>query len=140
MLRTPLVLPLLLAAACVAPAASRGIEGTWELVGIDFRQAAAPLTITFDATGGFSGQAPCNRFFGKVSGVFPAISLGEAGATKMACADLGAESAYLDALSTVQGAEISEGHLFLSGPEGRVIEFTRGKAKDGTCLSCLAAK
>ena len=55
----------------------------------------------------------------------------------MACPDLAAESAYFQALEAMQSAEITDNHLFLIGPEGRVMEFTRDPAKDGTCLSCL---
>jgi heat shock protein HslJ len=133
-------LALVATSACVGPAASGGIDGTWHLIGVDFQPALAPLTITFDTDGGFSGKAPCNQFFGKVSGSFPAITLGNIGATKMACPDLAVESLYFEALSAMQSAEISEGHLFLSGFEGRVIEFTRDPEGDGTCLSCLAAQ
>lgn len=138
--RASLALTLILTAACVAPATSGGIEGTWHLVGLDFQPAPAALSITFDTSGGFTGQAPCNRFFGKVSGKMPAISLGDIGATEMACNDLVIEGLYFEALTAMQSAEISAGHLFFSGPEGRVIEFTRDLAGDGTCLSCLAAQ
>jgi heat shock protein HslJ len=138
--RLSLALTLVLTAACVSPATSGQVQGTWHLVGLDFQPALAPLSITFDANGGFMGQAPCNRFFGKVSGALPDMTLGDIGATKMACPDLAVESAYFEALSAMQSAEISEGHLFFSGPEGRVIEFTRDLEKDGLCLSCLAAQ
>ena len=58
------------------------------------------------------------------------------GATKMACPDLAAESAYFEALQAMQRAELDQGHLYLIGPEGRIKEFATDPAEP--CLSCLA--
>ncbi|MGB4828545.1 MAG: META domain-containing protein [Paracoccaceae bacterium] len=128
-----LILALLLLAS---PALATGIDGQWHLIGIEGQPAPARLSITFTATGEYSGQAPCNRFFGTRSGDLPALSLGPIGATRMACPDLATETAYFDSLTAMQRAELAEGRLFLIGAEGRVLEFTRDPATDGTCLSC----
>ncbi len=125
-------------AACVAPAQSSSIAGEWHLIGLEGQAPPAPLSISFAEDGKLAGQAPCNRYFGSYSGDLPALTMSALGATKMACPDLAAETVYFEALQAVQSAEISEGHLYLIGFEGRLMEFTRDPATDGTCLSCLA--
>lgn len=124
--------------ACVPPAQSLEILGEWHLIGLDGQAAPGKLSISFAADGKLSGQAPCNGYFGSYSGQLPALGIGALGATKMACPELAAESALLAALQATQSAEVSEGHLFLIGAEGLVLEFVRDPATDDTCLSCLA--
>ncbi len=73
-------------------------------------------SLSFAADGAVSGQAPCNRFFASNAATLPAVSLQALGATKMACPDLAAETAYFEALSSMQRAEVDQGHLYLIGP------------------------
>ena len=54
----------------------------------------------------------------------------------MACPNLKAESAFFEALQVMQRAELDQGHLYLIGPEGRIMEFARDPGEP--CLSCLA--
>lgn len=127
-------LTLALAAAC-APALASEIGGDWHLVGIDGTRAPASLTITFATDGTVSGQAPCNRYFGIYRGELPEITLSALGATKMACDKLAEEAAYLQALQAMTKAEAAGEHLFLTGPEGRVLEFARDPG-DNLCFTC----
>jgi heat shock protein HslJ len=66
----------------------------------------------------------------------PEFSLGPVRATRMACPDLPAETVFFEVLRAMQRAELDQGHLYLTGPEGRVMEFARDPAEP--CLSCLA--
>ena len=127
-------LTLALAAACT-PALATGIGGEWHLVGLDGSRAPAAVTIVFTTDGKVSGKAPCNRYFGGYSGELPQIALSQIGATRMACDRLEAEDAYFRALQAVTHAEVADEHLFLIGPEGRVLEFARDP-EDGTCITC----
>lgn len=127
-------LTLALAAACT-PALATEIGGEWTLVGIDGSRAAAGTTIVFATDGKVSGKAPCNRYFGSYSGELPEIALSALGATRMACDALEAEAAYFAALQAATHAEVAEEHLFLIGPEGRVLEFARDP-DDETCITC----
>lgn len=123
-------------AGCVGPALSDEILGIdWQLVGFEGQEITwdASLRLEGDKV---TGNAPCNRFFGTNAATLPAVSFSAFGATKMACPDLQAESAYFEALQAMQRVELDQGHLFLIGPEGRIMEFVRDPAEP--CLSCLA--
>lgn len=137
-MRLPLVLCAALSlAACVTPAMSEAeIEGVdWHLVGLEGQAVAWRASLRFDGTQ-VGGKAPCNSWFAKNPAAFPAVSISAIGATRMACPELKEESAFFDALSAMQRAELDQGHLYLIGPEGRIMEFARDPAEP--CLSCLA--
>lgn len=122
---------------CISPAASGEITGQeWQLIARQGEPVAWTATLALGADGTAYGQAPCNRFFGTSTATLPALALTDLGATRMACPDLAAESDYFQALAAVTMAEIRQGHLFLTGPEGRVLEFVRDRVADETCLSC----
>ena len=130
----PLLAALALA-ACVTPALSEDeIAGVdWLLVGLEGQTVdwAASLRIEGDK---LSGKAPCNRWFGTNAAALPAVAIQGIGATKMACPDLAAESAYFETLQAMQAVEADQERLFLIGPEGRTMEFARDA--DAPCLSC----
>ncbi|WP_333818035.1 META domain-containing protein [Tabrizicola sp.] len=137
-MRLPLLLCAALSlAACVSPAMSGAdIEGVdWRLVGMEGQKVGWSASIRFEGEK-VGGKAPCNSWFGKNAADLPAVSIGMIGATRMACPDLTAETLYFEALKAMQRAELDQGHLFLIGPEGRVMEFARDPAEP--CLSCLA--
>lgn len=123
--------------ACVTPALSgdeiAGVD--WHLVGLEGQEVDWTASLRLDGDK-ISGKAPCNRWFGTNAAALPAIAIEGIGATKMACPDLAAESAYFEALQAMQRAELDQDHLFLIGPEGRIMEFAKGE--DEPCLSCLA--
>jgi heat shock protein HslJ len=123
-------------AACVTPALSDEIQGVdWHLVGLEGQEVAWNASLRLDGDK-VTGKAPCNRFFGTNAADLPAVSVTALGATKMACPDLAAEDAFFAALQAMQRAELDQGHLFLIGPEGRIMEFARDPGQP--CLSCLA--
>ncbi|WP_374375553.1 META domain-containing protein [Tabrizicola sp.] len=123
--------------ACVSPALSNDeIAGVdWHLVGLEGQEVGWEAFLRFDGDK-VAGKAPCNRWFGTNSAALPAVSIQGIGATKMACPDLAAESAYFETLQAMLRAELDQGHLYLIGPEGRIMEFAKGPGEP--CLSCLA--
>lgn len=133
---SPLFAALALA-ACVSPAMSEAeIEGVeWHLVGLEGQAVewSASLRIDGDKV---AGKAPCNSWFGQNSASLPSVAIGSVGATRMACPDLAAERAFFEALQAMQRAEVDQGHLYLIGMEGRIMEFARDPGEP--CLSCLA--
>lgn len=124
-------------AACVTPALSQDkISGLdWHLVGLEGQAPGWTATIRFDGDK-VGGKAPCNSWFGTNTATLPEVSIGRIGATRMACPDLKAESVYFETLEAMQRAELDQGHLFLIGPEGRIMEFAQDANQP--CLSCLA--
>lgn len=137
-MRLPLALSAaFLLAACVTPALSQSeVEGVdWHLVGLEGQDVDWRATLRFE-DGKVGGKAPCNSWFGKTDAVLPEVSIQAIGATRMACPDLKAESVYFEALQAMQRAEVDQGHLFLIGMEGRIMEFATDP--DAPCLSCLA--
>jgi heat shock protein HslJ len=123
-------------AACVSPAMSDGIEGVdWHLVGIEGQEVPWTATLRLDGTS-VTGKAPCNSFGGSNLVPLPDLSLGPMRVTRMACPDLAGETAFFDALQAMQRAELDQGHLYLIGPEGRIMEFAKDPSEP--CLSCLA--
>lgn len=97
----------------------------WQLVG--FAGGALPPHVTMDLreAGRATGQAPCNRWFGSVEGTLPEFRIAQAGATRMACPDLDAESAFLTALTGVTTAALEGDRLVLTGGDGQRLEFAR---------------
>lgn len=130
------LLSLTALAACVTAAQSNEIAGIdWHLVGLEGQEVAWDASLRFEGDK-VSGKAPCNRYFGTNAAALPALSLGMMGATKMACPDLAAEPLFFEALQAMQRVELDQDHLYLIGPEGRIIEFARDASEP--CLSCLA--
>jgi heat shock protein HslJ len=132
----PLVAALSLA-ACVTPAMSQAeIEGIdWHLVGLEGQTVSWSASLRFDGEA-VAGKAPCNSWGARTGASLPEVSIAAIRATRMACPDLAAESAFFAALEAMQRAELDQGHLYLIGPEGRIMEFARDPAEP--CLSCLA--
>jgi heat shock protein HslJ len=123
--------------ACVTAAESEpevaGID--WHLLGLEGQEVAWDSSIRFDGDK-VGGKAPCNRWFASNEAAFPDLAISRIGATRMACPDLDKEQAFFDTLQAMQRAELDQGHLYLIGPEGRLMEFARDR--DQPCLSCLA--
>jgi heat shock protein HslJ len=123
-------------AACMTPALSNDIAGIdWHLVGLEGQTVDWTASLRLDGDR-VTGKAPCNRFFGTNATTLPGVSFTALGATKMACPDLAAEDEFFAALQAMQRAELDQGHLFLIGPEGRIMELARDPGQP--CLSCLA--
>ena len=104
-------------------AAYGGGDRTWVLQSIDGAVFEARATLLFAEDGGISGQAPCNRYFGKQTAPYPWFEVKGVGSTKMACPDLKAEDLYFTSLSAMTLSEVSGDVLVLSNDQGREMVF-----------------
>lgn len=99
----------------------------WTLVELNGAAFTARATLTFGEDGRISGQAPCNRYSGTNTVPYPWFKTGPVAATKMACPDLGAESAFFTALDGMTQSEVLEDTLVLRNEDGAEMVF---KASD----------
>lgn len=110
--------------------------GEWQLLALNGGAVVAETTFALDASGGVSGKAACNHYFGSNQAALPAVSFRELGATRMLCDRIDAETAYLAALSSGTAAELRDGHLILTG-QGVTLEFVRDRGdKALICQTC----
>lgn len=100
------------------------MDRDWQLVTLDGAAVAATSTLRFDAEGGISGQAPCNRFMAQQTDALPQLAIGPIAATRMACPDLGAEATYLQALGEMTSLARAGDTLVLRNDAGREMVFT----------------
>lgn len=98
----------------------------WVLRSIDGRDFGARATLTFPEPGGISGQAPCNRFSGRLDAPYPWFGLTGMSATSAACPDLSAESVFFAALEAMTQSEVSGDVLILRNDSGGEMVFTAG--------------
>lgn len=109
-----------------APAGNWLLPGTdWRLVELDGAPFAAQATATLTEDGRVVGQAPCNRFSASYAGRWPDLTFTPVAATRMACDDLAAETAFFASLGRVDHAAMGEDGLTLSGPDGTRLRFVR---------------
>jgi len=80
-------------------------------------------TIAFPKEGEVVGQAPCNRYFATQTVPYPWFALSGIGATRMACPELEAESAFFAALEDMSLVEIVGPTLILTNEAGREMVF-----------------
>lgn len=95
----------------------------WALKELNGAPFPATATLSFPEPAQIAGQGPCNRYFGALKGSYPQFSAGPIGSTRMACPDLRAETAYLMAFEAVTRAQMSDGTLTLTGPDGLRMLF-----------------
>jgi heat shock protein HslJ len=95
----------------------------WTLTEIDGHPFTAEATLTFPAEGTIAGAAPCNKYSASMTVPYPWFEAGPIRATKMACADLKAESHFFQALDAMTLSEVLGDILILSTPEGRKMVF-----------------
>lgn len=98
-------------------------DQVWALTEIDGATYAATATVTFPETGKIAGKAPCNTFSGKMDAPYPWFETGPLAATRMACPNLDAESAFLTALGEMSLSEVSGDTMILSNDTGREMVF-----------------
>lgn len=102
------------------------LPGTsWKLVALDGKPYAARTVATLTDDGRINGQAPCNAFNATYTGRWPDLRFQPAAATRMACPDLAAETAFFAALAKVDHAAHDGDGLLLTGP-GTSLRFVRG--------------
>lgn len=86
----------------------------------------AQATISFPEEGRIAGEGPCNRFSAAQRVPYPWFEAGQVVATRRACPDLAAETAFFAALGAMTLAEISGPVLILSDEAGRQMVFRAG--------------
>ncbi|WP_299750035.1 META domain-containing protein [uncultured Tateyamaria sp.] len=96
----------------------------WELQTLNGAAFPARATLEFETGGPVSGHAPCNQFTTTNTVPYPWFELKPIAATRIACPELEAETAYLEALSRMTQSEVREGSLFLRNDDGEELVFT----------------
>lgn len=117
---------LLAASACVGDETLRAYgaaDRTWVLDSIDGQPFPARATVTFPEAGRIAGAAPCNRYSGAMTAPYPWFETGPLAATRMACPDLDAETAFFAALGAMTQSEVLGDTLILSTEDGREMLF-----------------
>ena len=95
----------------------------YQLEAINDAPFPASATITFPAEGRIEGSGPCNRFSATQSAPYPWFETGPIAATKRACPDLPAETAFFAALTRMTLIEVAGPHLLLTNDAGEVMAF-----------------
>lgn len=105
--------------AATSPA---GLEGTWILLDGVPVVDGFPITLSVDPSG-IVGTAACNSYFGEADVLADRITIGQLGATDMACepAVMASESAYMQALIAVATWSVTDGQLILTGPNTTLV-------------------
>lgn len=126
MIRALLILPAILI-GCEQPNETLASYGagdvTWQLVklnGVDFSERA---TMVLEEDGSVSGRAACNSFQARQTVPYPWFKIEAVAATKTACPELAAETAFFTALSEMTLAEVSGDVLLLSNETGAEMLF-----------------
>ncbi|WP_299702210.1 META domain-containing protein [uncultured Tateyamaria sp.] len=96
----------------------------WELQTLNGAAFPARATLEFETGGPVSGHTPCNQFTTTNTVPYPWFELKPIAATRIACPELEAEIAYLEALSRMTQSEVREGSLFLRNDDGEELIFT----------------
>jgi len=103
-----------------------GADKVWVLTELDSKGYAARATLTFPEQGKIAGVAPCNTYSGSLSVPYPWFEATQVLSTRMACADLDAETAFFTALSEMTLSEVLGDVLLLSNENGRQMVFKAG--------------
>ena len=98
-------------------AAMTGIEWRPTLLGADQIAADSGLSVLFAIDGSIKGNGGCNKFFGSLQTTDDGLSVGELGATRMACPPeiMDREMAFMKALQETTQFEMGENSLQLLG-------------------------
>nr|WP_281494220.1 META domain-containing protein [Jannaschia sp. S6380] len=89
-------------------------ETIWQLKELNGQPFPATATLTFPRMGEVAGNGPCNAFRANQSAPLPWIDMDGITATRRTCADLAAETRFLDALRVMTLAEVAGDTLLLS--------------------------
>lgn len=95
----------------------------WQLRDLDGVAFPATATLRFPAPGKISGSGPCNSYSGAMTAPYPWFEVGDLVATEQACADLGFENAFFDALQEMAEIEVSGRVLILRNTDGQSMVF-----------------
>ncbi|HCQ58707.1 MAG TPA: META domain-containing protein [Sulfitobacter sp.] len=100
-----------------------GGDKTWVLVELDGTPFDARATLTFPEAGKIAGQAPCNAYSAAMTVPYPWFDAGHIAATRRACPDIAAETAFLNALGDVTISDVLGDTLILSDESGERLIF-----------------
>lgn len=127
MSRNYLTAALLAGSVCAVPLAviAQDVppDTVWKLESVAGAPVTGDVTLQIGADGAVSGNASCNQYAGTNSATLPEFLLGPVAATQMLCPDMSTEMAYLAALELITRAEIQDGMLVLSSPDGAQMVF-----------------
>ncbi len=118
-----LLLPL---AGCYGDETTRAYgaaDKVWRLSELNGAPFTANATITFPQEGRLAGDAPCNSYSATLEVPYPWFETGPITATKRACPDLAAESAFFETLTRATLSEVLGDVLILSDPNGPLMVF-----------------
>ena len=98
-------------------AAMTGIEWRPTLLGADEIATDSGLFVLFTVDGSIKGNGGCNNFFGSLQTTGGALSVGELGASRMACPPdiMDRETVFMKALQDTTRFEMGENSLQLLG-------------------------
>lgn len=95
----------------------------WRLVELQDAPFDATATLTFPERGKLAGQGPCNSFSTTNNVPYPWFDAGPIAATRRACPDLAAESAFFTLLEAATLSEVLGDTLTLSDDSGVLLVF-----------------
>jgi heat shock protein HslJ len=104
-------------------AAMTGIEWRPTLLGADEIATDSGLFVLFAVDGSIKGNGGCNNFFGSLQTTKGELSVGELGASRMACPPdiMDREVAFMKALQDTTQFEMGENSLQLLGPSNTLL-------------------
>ena len=98
-------------------------DRVWTLQELNGAPFPALATLSFPNPGQIAGQAPCNRYFSSMTTPYPWFETGSVGGTRMACPEMGAETAFFAALQRATLSEVVQDTLILSDTDGLSMVF-----------------
>lgn len=125
MLRLVLTLPIV----ALAWLKDEGVSGYADQVAVyrltEIAGAAfdARATISFPERGGLRGDGPCNSYTAKQTVPYPWFRVEALAATRRACPDLAAETAFFEALTSMTLVEVAGDLLILTNDTGGEMLF-----------------
>ena len=104
-------------------ASMTGIEWQPALLGADKIAADSGMFVLFAVDGSIKGNGGCNNFFGSLQTAEGELSVGELGATRMACPPdiMDREMAFMKALQDTTQFEMGENSLQLLGADNVLL-------------------
>lgn len=117
--------------SCTKESAENSLEGEWKIVSIGGQPvsgAEAEPTITFNmAEKRVSGNAGCNNYFaGFELSDKRTIKFDQAGVTRMMCADMKTEQAFLEAFNNISQYEVANNEICFKDKAGHnLIKATK---------------
>jgi heat shock protein HslJ len=93
----------------------------WTVAQLNDQAFTAQATLSFPKTGQMVGDAPCNSYATTMSVPYPWFTVGPITATKRACPDLAAETAFFNALKAAEFTEVHGNTMLISNENGVLL-------------------